>query len=149
MKIRFSAGSEVLRIADILATEEALAPLSVEGALLVFDLADDQEAAIASIRLMDTHLAAAIADVDSANAISALTALKKTLLDVETDALREFAGRAVSAPQEAAVVETGSHPTGTGDAAISNVSTQSSVETNEEIDNEPSQPQQPQRRRRS
>ena len=45
MKIRFTAGSEVLRIADLLASDEALAPLSVEGALLVFDFADDLDQA--------------------------------------------------------------------------------------------------------
>lgn len=156
MKIRFTAGSEVLRIADVLADQEALAPLSVEGALLVFDFgAGNINDALESIAQMDAYLGGAIADIDDQSNISALTALKLAVLGVEIDVRRQFALRDYapsSAPmndllasagfEDATVIETGSHPTSTGDDAISIAPQQSSdAVTNEEIEIEQSQPE--------
>lgn len=148
MQIRFSAGTEVLRIADIVSTAKNLGPLSVEGALLVFDFGDaDLDASITKIAAMDAALGDQILEADEAN-IQALTALKQTLADVERDVCREFAARdAVGTVVEATATDT-SHPTGTGDAATSNAPTQQSVEQNEEIVSEPVEPEQQPRKRR-
>lgn len=151
MQIRFSAGSEVLRMADILKSHEEMARVSVEGALLVYDFGkiSTPTGLATALQGIDTFLGEQITTTDDENSIRALTALKQATIDAGVDAAREFNLRDAREQSDATTTDTGSHPTDTGDASTSNAPTQSSVEQNEETENEQaSGPQGEQQRRK-
>lgn len=154
MIIRTTVGGAVLRAVGCFADDAAMHRLSAEGALLAFDFtALDSFAAKLAVAEMHASIDAAIDDSEDAGMTEAFRLLKRSVQDLEAEYQRELSPPVeVETAPDAVVVDTGSHPTSTGDAAISNVSQQSSDATqNEEIANEqasePAEERQPRRRR--
>ena len=133
--IRFSEGQHVLASAATLADEPGFERLSVDGALLALDFTGLDAAEITTaVGQIGALLAAKISKADPS--------VKGGLVGL-SGAISRAAAKAISelpVVEEAAVAETGSHPTSTGDESISAVSTQSSV-TDEETENEQPEPQ--------
>lgn len=104
MLIQISAGSAALKAANTHKDAEELAPLDVNGALVAFDFGNDAtiESARESIRSMDAHIGALIADADDVAEVASLSALKELVCGVEREVEREFAYLMNRAPTEEA-----------------------------------------------
>jgi hypothetical protein len=92
MKLQITAESAALVAANTHSDDAELAPLSVAGALLSFDFSACDEAtdAINTIRTMSDRLGQLIADADDDAQISQLSALKRQVVGIERDVLREY-----------------------------------------------------------
>lgn len=93
MQIRIASSAAALAVAAIHADATELAPLSIERVFLVFDFGacGSLSEARESIRTMDAYLAQQIAESDDGADIAALSLLKRQVVGIEQDVVREFA----------------------------------------------------------
>lgn len=134
MMFRVSAGAAVLAAAEFIASDEALAPMSVESPFLAFDFADmGHDESLAAVDQMDACVGLRIADADSDEVARALSALKGAIAGLKSDLHREYMIRARAS--EATSTQSGSHPTSTGDSLNEVSPQQSSIAVNEETSN--------------
>jgi hypothetical protein len=153
MQLRVSIGAAPLALLASLEAPE-LTRLSAEGSFLKLTLRDGASLKenLGEIEAMEGHVRDLIADNDDVDQIAALSALKTAIVGFTTDVTREsyIQEKRAAQVEDATTDQTGSHPTSTGVAAISQSSQSNgaSSDQKEEISNEQEQAQPSRERKR-